>query len=181
MIYEHTPYSPDGQMNLGKAYNNFMRKLKDDEYALFRDHDTCFTTYNWYPQIEAIIHKYRMCGAFTCMTNRVFCKWQLAEVDRNSDDMKYHWKQGKKIQERFGTLAINKVNDHWMSGVMILVRKSTWKKIGGFKEGLLGIDNEFHKSIRRSREKLFLMKGVYLYHVYSFNNLKSKRDISHLK
>jgi GT2 family glycosyltransferase len=61
---------------------------------------------------------------------------------------------------------------------MILIQKRLWKKIGGFLEnGMLGVDNDLHTKVIKSNEKLYLMRGVYLYHWYRWPNYKDK---SHL-
>ena len=96
MIYTNIPYAPNGTKNLGGAYNSFMQTLPlDDDYGCFLDHDATFTTYDWYSQMEHIVSKYSQVGCFTGVTNRVWCRWQLADVDRNSNDYAYLIVTGK--------------------------------------------------------------------------------------
>jgi GT2 family glycosyltransferase len=53
------------------------------------------------------------------------------------------------------------------SGTLILVRKSTWKTIGGFKQdGFLGIDDDFRSRLHKHDIQFAIMDGVYLYHWY---------------
>lgn len=157
--------------------------LQDNDYAVFIDHDAMFTTYDWYPQLEKIIKSNPTVGAFTGVTNRVFCKWQLADVDRSSNDILYHRQMGKEIKEKYGTSVVNRTNHGYMSGVLIVIKKSCWKKIGGFMTGIIGVDNDFHQKLRKYHEKIFCMMGMYVYHYYSNHNFKfqARRDISHLK
>ena len=185
MTYEvHTciPYDPEGNKNLGAVYNKEMSRLKNDnDYMIFIDHDAIPTTPDWQMKIIEIINENPSVGAFTCKTNRVNCKWQLAEVDRKSNDMAYHRSEGKRVLDRFGTSVSDMTRKQLMSGVMIVLKKSVWKKIKGFKNGMLGVDNDFHKRLVKVREKLYLMNGIYLYHWYSNSDLTRSRNTNHLK
>ncbi|HEY9702359.1 MAG TPA: hypothetical protein V6C58_07930, partial [Allocoleopsis sp.] len=61
---------------------------------------------------------------------------------------------------------------------LILLQKKVWQKIGKFVEnGMLGVDNDLHRKIQNNNEKLFIMKGVYLYHWYRWPDFK---NTSHL-
>ena len=184
MINIVIPYVNKNQKSLGEVYNYHMARLENDsDYCIFMDHDATPTTYSWFKQIEEILEQNPTVGAFTCLTNRVYCKWQLAQVDRSSNDIKYHREIGANIQAKNYHTVSDKTTAPPMSGVMIVLRKDTWKKIKGFDEGpkALGIDNDFHLRVKRFKEKLYLMHGVYLYHWYSNSNLKGNRDTTHLK
>jgi len=181
MIYYSVPYS--STKNIGKYYNDFMKILpNDDDFACFVDGDTIFTTSNYGHTIERAVEKNPEVGCFTCYTNRVACTWQIAPgVNTESNDMSYHRKFGESMQLIYGTKCTD-VTDvdrlKVMSGVLILLQKRVWKKIGGFIEsGMLGVDNDLHWKLQDNNEKLFLMNGLYLYHWYRGGN---KKDISHL-
>jgi len=184
VIYTHIPYCPAKHgKDLGYAYNKFMERLEDDDWAVFLDHDAMFTTYTWYKLVEKAIATYPGVGVFTGTTNRVFCKWQLANVSRGENDIAYHRDMGEKIERDFGIECSNMTNYPWMSGVVIIISKKCWGKIGGFASGMLGVDNQLHKALRKHKQKLFLIKGLYIYHWYSNHNLNQakKRDVSHLR
>ncbi len=183
MLYNCTPYAMSYEnKNLGKVYNREMARLpNDDDYMIFIDHDAKPTTYDWHLQIEQIIKENPKVGAFTCKTNRVHCKWQLAQVDRKSNDMEYHRNEGQRILSRFKTSVSNVTTKSPMSGVMIVLRKSVWKKIQGFQDGMLGVDNDFHKRLRKMKEPLYLMNGIYLYHWYRNSDLTKGSNTNHLK
>lgn len=182
MIYTNIPYCPkEHGKDIGLAYNKFMELLKPDDYAIFLDHDAMWTTYTWYHQIEENLAKRPQIEAFTCLTNRVFCKWQLANVDRKSNDIVYHREMGELILEKNRGIVTEQTTNHWMSGMMIGLKKSAWLKMGKFKSGMLGVDNRFHQSLRRMGIKLWLMNDTYVYHYYSNSDLSGKRDTSHLK
>jgi GT2 family glycosyltransferase len=69
-------------------------------------------------------------------------------------------------------------NREVLSGHLMLLKKSVWKKIGGFTEkGMLGIDNDLHWRIKKKKEKVYIMKGIYIFHWYRWPDSKNK---SHL-
>lgn len=177
-IYYSIPFSVE--KNIGKAYNSFMELIpNDDDYACFVDGDTIFTTYNYGNIINNTILRYPDIGAFTCLTNRVKCDWQIAHgIDVTNNDIEYHREYGKKLYQIFNTYCEDVTDNTLFSGFFILLKKSVWKKINGFVEnGMLGVDNYLHKKIQENNEKLYIMRGLYLYHWYRNNNSNEK---SHL-
>ena len=181
MIYYSIPY--DSQKNIGKYYNQFMSILpNENDYACFVDGDTIFTTSNYGHILEKIVEENPGVGCFTCYTNRIGCKWQIAPgVDTETNDMNYHREFGKSLQTIFSTSCkdvSNVEDDQVMSGVMILIKKESWRTIGGFHEnGMLGVDNDLHWKMKKFGEKMYLMQGIYLYHWYRWPDVKNK---SHL-
>lgn len=181
MIYYSIPW--DTTKNIGKYYNKFMRALpNDDDFACFLDGDAMFTTQFFGKQLEEIIYKYPECGCFTAKANRIGCLWQRQDgVDWENNDINYHRDKGKEFQyELYDEIkdVSNVTRMEVLGGVLILIKKSTWEKIGKFKEdGMLGVDNDIHWKCMDNEEKVYLMKGVYLYHYY--RNGKSE-DKNHL-
>jgi GT2 family glycosyltransferase len=181
MIYYSVPYSTE--KNLGKYYNDFMRMLpSDDDYGCFVDGDTMFTTTNYGHIINDVVNENPDVGCFTCYTNRIGCKWQVAPgVDQDTNDMNYHRNFGLSLQTIFGTECEDMTdvsNKEVLSGHLMLLKKSVWKKIGGFAEkGMLGIDNDLHWKIKNNNEKVYIMKGIYIFHWYRWPDPKNK---SHL-
>ena len=181
MIYYSIPYSTN--KNIGEYYNSVMEGLKnDDDFACFVDGDTIFTTPNFGDQIKDVVGRYPECGLFTCYTNRVGCDLQVYHgVDRNNNDMEYHRQIGRLLQDTYWDLCddlSNPPKGTLISGMMILIRKSLWKKLGGFKSGMLSVDNDIHLKCIQAKEPVYLMKGVYIYHWYRWPDYK---NISHLK
>ena len=165
-IFYNMPWS--SEKNIGKAYNDFAALVPDDAWICFMDGDTMPSTPFYGQQIEDIIHDHPEVGAFTCVTNRIGCPWQLAPVDWQSDDMRYHRNMGEELKAQFGT-DIEDVTGkkHLMSGHFLCIKKSVWKAMGGAPEsGMLGVDNDIHRAIRRTGHRLYLAKGLYLYHWY---------------
>lgn len=178
MIYTYIPYSPKKLgNNLGWAYNNFMNLLQEDDWACFLDHDATFTTRYWYHQLEDIIFKYPNIGLYTVLTNRIGQHKQLVNgVDKENHDIKYHRQIGKQLYDDYYDVILDLNNpNQLLSGVIILISKKTWKKVGGFIDGFLGVDNDIHKKCLSNNIKVGLMAGVYVYHWY-----RGDGDISHL-
>jgi len=179
-IIENTPWTNSG--NLAEAYSEFMDKLEDDEWALFRDADTIFTTSDYGKQFYDVLNRYKGVRCFTGLTNRINCAYQkVGGIHNASDDMRYHRDIGKAIQkEKYGE-AIDVTDMQLMSGFFILIKKSLWKELGKLEvKGMLGVDNEIHQRIRIIGERLYLMKGVYLYHWYKGSG-ETERNTDHLK
>jgi len=186
-VFYSIPYSAD--KDLGRAYNSFASLVTDpNDWICFVDRDTIFTTPDYGHQILNIIKKYPSVSAFTAVTNRIGCYYQKADVDRDSNDMEYHFKRGLQLQKEYNTSCeLVRTNRVW-SGFFMLIKKSLWTKIGGAPEknktNMIGVDNLICHNIHQYNEKIMVMRGVYLYHWYSNHNpdrKDQKRDITHLK
>ena len=169
MIHTYIPYS--NNFNLGKAYNDFMSIVDDKDWVLFLDHDATFTTREWYPQVLDIINNNPKYGAFTCMTNRVGPSVQRYQgIMSDNHDIRHHRKIGKTLQDNHYDEVIE-FPEGWMaSGVILLLSKQTWKTVGGFVEGFLGVDNCLHRDCKNNSIPFGLMKGFYVYHWYRAEN-----------
>lgn len=170
MIYYSVPF--DSGKNLGRYYNQFMEIIPDDDdWGCFIDGDTIFTTADYGLVIEKAVAENPDAACFTCVTNRVGCEWQIAPgVDVKSNDMAYHRKYSEILKNVYGSSVVDvtrKPRREVFSGLFILLKKSAWKKIGGFKEDkMLGIDNDLHWKIQDHKLKMYMMRGLYLYHWY---------------
>lgn len=154
----------------------------DTDFACFVDGDTIFTTPNFGDQIADVVKKYPECGFFTCYTNRVGYAPQIYPfVDKNNNDIAYHRKVGKSLQDEYWDKCepLSPNSKHGLlSGVMMLIRKNLWREVGGFKNGMLSVDNDFHAKCIDKGKVVYLMLGVYIYHWYRWPNYG---NISHLK
>ena len=174
--------------NIGVSYNEAFNGLNNDDFVCFVDGDTIFLDSYFGTKIEDILKYNEKKGitinAATCMTNRVYCKWQIYNDEWSNDNMLDHDKFTKECWAEHGTNVEEITNEHitqpphgnyLMSGVMILLRKSTWLKVGKFRtKGMLRVDNNLHQKLINHNEKLYLMKGIYLYHKYRFGNISDK-------
>jgi GT2 family glycosyltransferase len=171
------PYRHD--KNLGKAYNEEMATLDDDDWNCLCDLDTCFLT----PDAGTILEEYARqnpdAGILTCFTNRIstLSKMQLlnGRVDENSD-MKHHVRLAED-QRRFlyNTTEI----DRDISGMVMLISKRTWSQYK-FTENIkcLGVDTEFNRRIRSAGKRILRMDGLYIWHTYRIlNGITSKTHL----
>lgn len=170
MLHTYIPYAPlDKEMNLGWTYNNFMSMVGEDDWVCFLDHDAMFTTRYWYHQLEEIIEKNPDIGLFSCMTNRIGNGFQrmnpvMPSTNHNIHD---HRTLGNSLYKNFlCTINKYKTSETLYSGVILLTSKKVWKKVGGFKDGFLGVDNDYHQRCIDSGLDTALMPGVYVYHWY---------------
>jgi GT2 family glycosyltransferase len=187
VIYTHIAYAQsECEGNIGCAYNKIMESIPHaDDWVCFLDHDAMFTTDDWTPQLQHIINKNKDVGAFGARTNRVGYSWQLVgNIDIDNNDIKYHREIGGYLQKTYydklstgATFEIPNsktskfsgrlINEPRFSGTLILVKKKTWSKIGGFKTtGFLEVDDDFRKRLSEHKIKFAIMDGVYVYHWY---------------
>jgi GT2 family glycosyltransferase len=155
---------------------------KDTDWACFLDHDAMFTTDDWHKQLGSIIRKHPKVGAFGARANRVGYSWQLVgNIDIDNNNMQYHRGIGRHMQKTYyhqvssGSASDKKpsrfsgtlINEPRFSGTLILVKKSTWKSIKGFRgDGFLAVDDDFRKRLLDRNIQFGIMDGVYLYHWY---------------
>ena len=180
MIVTMIPYCPRSEgINLGLAYNELMNRLRDEDWACFIDHDACFTTHDWYAQLEEITAGLTEPCVLTAVTNRVGSLWQLAPgVDRGDHAMDYHRRVGRAFQSASRRSLRDVTDESLMSGVVILLSKKTWSLLGGFAEGFLGVDNAIHQAARDRGCRVYLMEGVYVYHWYRADGISSERSVA---
>jgi len=178
MIYYSIPY--DVNKNIGKYYNSFMSLLpSNNDWACFIDGDAIFTTSKFGTQLNDIINKYQNVGVFVAVTNRIGCSWQKApEVNADINDMSYHREIGNVLYKtKYNLCEDVTYKTNYLSGVMFLIKKSVWEKIGRFKDkGILGVDNDLHIKCQNNNILVYKMEGVYVYHWYR-NNINT---INHL-
>ncbi len=173
MIYNFIVYAPrEYHKDIGRIYNKYMELLPTDEdWACFLDHDAMFTTNDWYSQLEDIITENPEYGLLTAITNRIGnTEQRIAGIDYDNHDICYHRRIGKMAQEQGRTTVIDISKTRSVSGVVMLIKKAVWKKAEGFKKGFLSVDKDFHQRVINAGEKVGIMKGLYVYHWYRFEN-----------
>jgi GT2 family glycosyltransferase len=179
MIYYRIPWSTD--KNLSKAYNREMELIPtENDYCCFIDRDAMFLHPFYGLQIEHIIENSNF-DLYTCMTNRVNCKQQLHGYPSNwrGNDIENHINIATRLyeQRKYEIEDITGIIPG-ISGMVMILKKSTWSKIGGFKgQGMLGIDNQLHYDVRDCGGKVMLMRGVYVYHYYRNGDCKNTKHL----
>ena len=187
MIYYSTAW--DDNKNIGVYYNNFMELLpSSSDFACFVDGDAMFLTTNFGKQLSEIVNRHPDKEFFTCLTNRVGCPFQIADGCPEGDDILAHKNFATRLQDRFYYDIVD-IDKHklphyptgYISGHLMLIRKSMWEKLGGFlRQGILQVDNHFHKKAITQEERIYLMQGVYIYHWYRGGGARSTGDTRHL-
>jgi len=152
-------------MQLGRAYNRAMKTVKD--WVLFVDHDLMLPLNPHYYSIckNAINTLGHKAGWITCKTNRIACGSQLESGAPKGDNIIDHigyaknlWKQHKDTY----TLC----NGTPFSGFFMLTHKKAWEDVGGFKDGFLGVDNDYYNKLKENGYGTYVLNGVYVYHLY---------------
>jgi len=179
MIHPYISYAPkEKKKNIGWAYNNFMKMIGEDDWACFVDHDAIFTIPNWYPVLEEVVYEIengresnRSVGLLTAVTNRIGNVEQIlfskTSDEAKNHDMYFHRKIGQEQYRKYG-LGVLQANN-LISGILMLTSKKAWKKSGGFKDGFLGVDNDYDKKIRNAGYRTLILQGIYMYHWYRAN------------
>jgi len=170
MIYTFIPYSEERPPKLGDTYNKFMELLpNDNDWACLIDHDIMFTRKNWFHQLSDIIKKHPEYDCFVARTNSIGCPWQKIKTLEDNHDILEHKKLGLSIQQEFYDEIVDVTNSSEFSGFLMLTRKKAWKNVKfthGGRDGLGGVDNNYHRDLKNAGFRVGLMKGVYVYHLY---------------
>ena len=172
VIHAIIPFKAGKQ--LGACYNEEMERLPDGDWALFIDHDVLILNPKWHEMcmgaIETIGHK---AGIITCWTNNIGSQHQRLPTSPPSQDITKHTLKARALYEANGAsyTDITRVKE-LIGGFFMLVSKSAWKRAGRFKDGFLGVDNDFHAKCMRVGLRVYRMDGLYCYHVRARNDAK---------
>lgn len=171
--------------NIGKAINDMIKNLPDEDWICYRDIDTMPMSHEtFFKQCEEIAER----GDFSligCITNRLGLERQLYGGNiSNNPDILYHREIAKELVEKHGS-QVKKVNGG-IAGLMMLFSKETWSMVGGFEEGYIVhpngnfFDYEFCRKVRGKGGKIGVADGIYLFHFYRFNSENPKISTKHL-
>lgn len=149
------------KVNLGRAYNMCMERLRDDDWGVLLDHDVALTTKAWYHQIAEAIAFRPDAGMFGAVTNRINAFWQQAG-DPNNFDLEYHYAFGESRRRQRTLLDVTDTKG--IGGVLLCLSKRVWQEVGGFKDGLLCVDHGMHFALRDRGYRVYLIEGLYLQH-----------------
>ena len=148
------------------------------------DADACFLDPDYGTKIEKVVNDYgHIYGLIGCLTNRLGGSHQCYKGHFNEDmNTMNHRAIPLELWEKNGTRVDETTG---VAGVFMLFNKDTWKKAGGFREGIITTDTHFNKSIKRLRLKIGLAKGIYIFHNYRLSEhgqgqKKAQQSIKHL-
>ena len=173
MIHTYTCYAPVSvDKNIGATYNKFMEMVSNDDWVCFLDHDAMFTTHNWYKMLEQVVSRIEevnlSIGLLTGVTNRIGNDEQIifekTSPEAQNHDMYFHRKIGYERMLKHG--IYRREAKIVISGIVMLTSKKVWSECGGFKDGFLGVDNDYDKKVRSAGYKTVILDGLYLYHWY---------------
>lgn len=197
MILDTIPYSTE--KNIGKAYNETMALLGDNDHACFRDGDTMWLTPDYGVHLAEYVRLYPN-AVLTCWTNRINEKAEqqfnyayrrtlnplsvCGGALRDCIDITIHLEVAKnQLGELYKVTPLH----GFVSGFCMVVPKSVWN---GHKfaekqpyedrgpHALLGIDNDYTNRIRAAGIQVLRMDGIFMWHTYRL--LTGDHDKSHL-
>ena len=164
MIYYFTPYQ---YKNIGAAYNLYCSLVpSDDDWITFVDGDVMQLHLDWGEIWNKILSENEDAGIVTCMTNRISKSndFQLSKIMFNNRDIKEHKQYANRLFEKFG-YQTKEVKSSYMSGFYFSFKKSTWRLVKGFSNGMLHVDKDFFLKVNKLKP-VKLALGFYVLHYY---------------
>lgn len=166
MIYYFTPYI---KSNLGQAYNHYCDLVpEDDDWITFIDGDVMTLLMNWGDVWQTIIDNNPNAGIISAKTNRVNPSYQKFSAMEQERDICVHRNFAQKCFDRY-RYNITEIEQSNISGFFFAFKKSTWKKAGGFDEGILTVDWKFSNKVKQLQLPLLVTDGFYVLHYYRLN------------
>jgi len=158
-----TPYLP--KKNLGHAYNVAMES--SDGWVIFHDDDVFLRTQpKWYDiciaAIEQVGHD---AGFITCVTNRIACPQQRCVDAPKGNDLIKHIEYAEQRYHKWGN-AVVEIPRVKPSGFFFITNTTVWNNAGKFPPGFLGVDNRYANQVKKAGYKVYMMEGLYVYHMY---------------
>ena len=165
--------------DLGRACNQDMALLSNEDWACLMDYDTCFLLPSTISHLYQYAERFSHVGMFTCFTNRIHelsSAQYLGKAPSEDFDIRNHIEIARN-QERKLYEATPLTKE--VSGFLMLISKRTWNQFK-FREGIgcLGVDNSFCWELMASGKSIYRMDGIYVWHTYRAFDI---RDKSHLK
>jgi hypothetical protein len=178
-VHHITPGRSD--KNLGKAINDIINVLPNQDWICIRDIDTIPMYHEKFYELCEKIANSAQFDLIGCMTNRLGLPEQLVDGMYDLSDITEHRAKAIELYNLYGDLVIK--SPKTVAGLFMLFPKSTWLKVGGFLEGGIKIkgkfiDYQFCKAVQKNRLKIGIAQGIYLFHWYRFD--KDIKDIEHL-
>lgn len=187
MIQVHVPYVNErvttpgpwrGHWNIGKYYNHAMDKA--DDWVIFCDDDTyrpLCPTRSWFHAFEAAIKiAGPKAGMITCHASRIGNALQRTSAisQPQPEDLKYHRMMAEAMYRKAGGWAIRRIDigANYFSGFLFATNRAAWKKVGGFREGFVGVDVNYGKKLKKAGYEFWMIGGLYVFHGYETSGRK---------
>jgi GT2 family glycosyltransferase len=178
------PYSLTG--HLSRAYNEAAGQCAG--WFAFADHDVWLATNPWWYElcVRTIQAHGHGVGLFTCYTNRIGNKLQLAPgVDQQGNDMVYHRNFARALYRRSKGRVLDHTRERVQySGFFMLSNRVAWERAGGFNEaveGILHVDVDYCARVRAAGLRTLLIADLYMYHGYFRDGLPGKNTFERPK
>lgn len=167
MLYFFTPYSQEKR--LFDAIDACIMLLKEEDWACIMDGDTAFLRSDFGTRIQEYINTYPGAGLFTCYASRCHYAWQQPADWNNDCDSIMELKFRTDVCDKEHRGEVAEINTR-IAGHLFVIKKKTWLRIRmqvmsrcrGKK--ILGIDTRISNEILRQNYKIYLMKGIYIFH-----------------
>ena len=170
--------------NIGKAINDLVRNIEDEDWVCLRDIDTLPPYHEVFFYAVEEIAKQGEYDLVSCVTNRLGLVDQLHERKISNDfDMQKHREIAKQLYKENG-ISVKKTL-RGVGGLMMLFSKKIWDKVGGFPEGAISIQGKFFdwhfcQSVYKQKGKIGIAQGIYLFHCYRMDFEDTREGINHL-
>lgn len=182
-VHHITPGRND--KNFGKAINDIVKHLPDNDWVCLRDIDTMPAYHEkFFEQIEEIASTSTH-GLVSCMTNRLGLRYQLHD-NKISDNTcwLHHRNIGKQRYNKYGSQVQS--TNQTVAGLMMLFPVKVWKAVNGFPEGGISINNSFidyhfSTAVKQAGYKIGIAPGVYLIHMYRPEAQHPRMSTQHLQ
>jgi len=79
------------------------------------------------------------------------------------------------MKAQHGAQLTDITRDSPISGVVMCLSRTGWERMGKFKHGFFGVDNQAHRDVRAAGMRVYLMRGLYVYHWYRADGRKHEK------
>ena len=174
-IFVFIAYSPPSyKQDLGRTYNEYMRQLPDDAWAMFLDHDAMFCSDGWFSLASQYAESIQAQPAMLLgMTNRIGNPYQRVGPLHDSHRIDEHSALARVLESQDGDWSSNVAPLNSSSGVVMMLSRKTWEKYP-FSHGFLKVDNRMHIALRDASVPIYMPRALYVYHFY-----RADGDLTH--
>jgi len=185
-VYVHHITPARSDKNFGKAINQMIEGLPDNDWICLRDIDTLPAWHEEFiKQCEEVANNPQGFGLIGCMTNRIGLDYQLVPGMFEEFDIRKHRAKAKELAKNRNIKSIGTAQT--VGGLFMMFSKKIWLEVGKFPEGgvmIKGsfIDYLFSVKVRAKGYKLGIAEGIYLFHSYRLDakNGETRKDIQRL-
>lgn len=172
-----SPFRTD--KNIGLAINEAITTLaaSPEDWIIHVDQDVLFLQPDTKAHILNILETtdYDVLG---CMTNRLGLLDQVFRSKFEEDSISVHVKTASEAFKYNGDLV---VDTDCVAAMLMCFKVSTWQRVGGFDEGKLSFDSLFCHRVKKLGLQIGVMRGIYIFHLYRWNQKDPQNYIKHLK